>query len=846
MHEAEQPRNPEYLNKRLADLNISEGQNTFIRKWTQTSSRIDDDTKEIIIEDHRNEREYKIFDCDEYGNIVIRYFNLDGQPYRWKKEGTSMSRDFKRKRLRELKGDKKYDQEPGSPQLPFFNPELIAKYKRAKHPELFPATEAPGDGQAPASVEDGTIDTLFLVEGEFKARAGQLAGIDIIGLPSIHGFYNGDVKGKLNEDIQELIIICRVKKIVFLIDADLLSVKWAEDKDLATRPQSFFGAIKSFRESLQLLLDDNKIPLELVYFMHINSKFMNDAKGLDDLLSKYTAKHDEIIQDLYSFQFAKKYFSGKIINDLNKDVLGTVYRYLGLTDETEFYKTYGEDFIGAKEFKFKRRRYIYNQEEKEVKFVRHEDAARFMRIGPDWVKVVQKKNQIGQVEQVIVPWKITEIQRDYKRYPDFIEQIQRYDAFCNEPACNGSYLRSVNNCYNLFEPLTWKAEEGPIGETLKFLKHLFQGHGTIDTPDGFLPKENLIAGDSFSVAMDWLTILVQNPKQPLPVPILVSPENNTGKSTFLLWLQILFGTNAVVLNNEQFKMKFNSHYITKFIIGIDESFLDVDKKSEKERLKQLVTARQVYMENKGQNVQRVDYYGKVVLCSNDADRVMKIDDGESRWFVNRVPVIQKKDPDLEKKLMAEMPAWLHYVQNRTVFHPREDRLWFKAESFITEQFRIIVETTKNRMDRVFEDWIREQFTLYRLSTLRYSMSHLAEAMNDSKNNKYKVDKIELRAYLQARNVEYDKRPQRFKVPKGLDIPEGDPGREIRVMMEDCNPTTPYIFRIEQWLSVEDVEKLMPLTDPHTLIMKPIGQGKQAEMGFSQPWDHAKPTEGDPF
>ncbi len=85
-----------------------------------------------------------------------------------------------------------------------------------------------------------------MVEGEFKYFKGSLVGLDIIGLPSIHGFYNGDVKGKLHEDIQELIITCQVKKVVLLVDADLLTVTWKEDKDLSLRPSSFYAAVKSF------------------------------------------------------------------------------------------------------------------------------------------------------------------------------------------------------------------------------------------------------------------------------------------------------------------------------------------------------------------------------------------------------------------------------------------------------------------------------------------------------------------------------------------------------------------------------------------------------------------------
>ena len=660
-------KNTEYLTARMAELGLTEKDYTFTRVWTQPSSRKDDDGN-IITEDHEQKRDYLLFDADEEGNIIIRYFDLKGQPYRWRKEDTKQTRDFIRRRLRDPKGSQKYHQEAGSPVTPYFPPGLIRKYQKCFN------------GQA---AETDYIDILYLIEGEFKSFIGERAGIDMIGLPGIYGFFNGDIKGRLNEDIEEVIIKCKVKKIVMLFDADLLQVKWESNKDLAKRPMNFYGSIKSFRESLQILLDDDKVDLNLVYYMHINIKYLNDAKGLDDLLVKYKDRTMEIIEDLFALNSARKYFQGHFIVDQNKDI-SKVWRDLGLTDEQEFYKTYG-DFIGDREFKFRRRRYIYNRDSKEVVFVRHEDAEKYMRIGPDWVKVIQKPNKFGKMEEEVVTWKISEIQRDYKKFPDFLEQIRKYDDFCNEPNWNGQYQHEINGCYNLCRPLNWKSEEGPITNTIKFLKHIFQGEGSITLDDkGWHETENFVTGDPFTVAMDWLTILIRHPKQMLPVPILVSPENNTGKSTFLKWLQILFESNMVILGNEQFKMKFNGHYITKFIIAIDEGFLEVDKKSEKERLKQLVTADAVYLENKGQNVRKINYYGKLIICSNDADRVMKIDDGESRWFVVRVPVLKEKDPDLETKLREEMPALLHFIYNRPIHHPRVDRLWFKAEWFLTD------------------------------------------------------------------------------------------------------------------------------------------------------------------
>lgn len=790
----------EYLNERLTQLGIDENQNTFIRVWVQRGDCVGEDGK-IHTEEKEQTRAYKIFDADEAGNIVIRYFNLNGQPYHWKKEGTKQSRDFIRKRLREVKGDQKYSQDEGSGQFPFFNPGIIKKYQACKE-----AINIDNTAVAP-------IETLYLVEGEFKSFKGYMAGLDIVGLPSIHGFYNGDVPGRLHEDIQELIITCQVQKIVFLVDADLLTLSWQEDKDLYKRPASFYGSIKAFRESLQLLIDDSKVKLHLVYFMHIETKFVKDAKGLDDLLCKYTAVHDEILKDLSEHQFARKYFKGFSILDQNKDVQGRILRHLGLTDEQEFYKTYG-DFIGAREFKFKRRRYVYDQEKKEVVYVRHEDAAKFMRIGPDWVKVIQKANKYGELEEEIVPWKKGEIISDYKKFPDFMEQIMRYDDFTIEPAFNGEYKRVHHGCYNLCNPLIWTPAAGPIVSSIAFLKHIFQGTGRVDLNEtGCLLKEDLTLGDPFAVALDWLSLLVQKPKHMVPVPILVSKENGTGKSTFLKWLQTIFGSNMCILGNEHFKMRFNSHYITRFIIAIDEGFLEVDKKSEKERLKQLVTSDSAYLEYKGMNVRKINFFGKVIICSNDADRVMKIDEGESRWFVVKVPVVPegRKDPDLEIKLKNEAAAFLHYLSTRQIFHPRKDRLWFLPEWFITEQFKLIVSETKNRIDRLFEDWIKDQFLLYGSNSLEYPLKYITEQLNDVKVSKYKIDGLEIKAYLKSRGMVPADKVRWISIPVGFKndgniIQPGSSASFTEVEYKGFSGR-PYTFQRADWVPNETLENV---------------------------------------
>lgn len=694
-----------YFSERMRQLGISDNWNNFETpsykgRWKEGNP------KEV--------NKHTVFEADDEDNIRIHYFNLFGNHVSWLKGGTKFPRWFYRTRLKEPKGEMKYTQARGSGISPFFTPGIIKKYH-----------------------DETEIDTLFLTEGEFKAYKGYMNGLDIVGLPSIHGFYNGDVKGKLHEDLQELIIKCKVKKVYFLTDADSLSVRWEKGKDLSKRPISFYSAVKYFRESLEPLLNDDKVGLENVYWGHIETKYASDeegAKGLDDLLIKHEEKAKEIIEDLESFQFAKKYFRSFIITD---GQFKKIFRYFGLGDSTEFYNTY-KKFIGNREFLYKKRRYQFDGEE--VKYVRHEDTDKYMRIGPDWMKIIQVPNKHGGLDQEIIPWKKSEITMDYKKWPDFMDQIPKYDAFCNEPCWNGEYKRVHNDCFNLCELMTHEPKEGDFPTIKRFLKHIFSGKGDFD---------NDIESDQFTVGLDYLCIQMQYPKQMLPVLILLSPENKTGKSTFFKLLQAIYGSNACILSNELFRMPFNSHYINKFIIAVDEGFLEMDKKSEKERLKQLATADTAYLENKGMNVKKFPYYGKLMIGSNDADRVMKIEEGENRWFVVRVYPLKEEDPDMEQKMAKEIPAWIHYAMNRTIFHKRESRLWFNEEHFITDQFRIVVEETKNRTDRLIEDYVKDLFLTYQIKEIRVGLKTFVQKMNEE-GSKYRLDREDIRMYFKKR------------------------------------------------------------------------------------------------
>lgn len=783
-----------YYEERLRKLGVTDEENnitTPVYKGVEGGYLRTDETKTL-----------PAFEPCEKG-IQINYYLPNGNHITWKKEGTKWPRNFSRIRLHkeesyEKEGktySKKYHQEKGSPVVPYLTPGVIRKY-----------------------VDQAPIETLVLVEGEFKAFKGWMVkrkleaheGLEFIGIPGIHGFYGGDTnhKREINEIIQEIILDCKVKNIVLLLDADTLTLRWEEEKDLSYRATSFANAVKNFRNSLHLLIEDSQVELSQVYFMHLRTKMVESTKGLDDLLVQLTAKHQAIMDDLINFHFAKTYFQGEILTDGQTE---KVDRYFGLKDKQNFYDLYKE-YIGSRPFIFKKIKYEWTGEE--LKYVKSAESDRFARIGINWIKRVTLPNHKGIPEERIEKWSVTEIKRDYPKY--IAEQminrdIPRYDGFFSLPCWDPKeYRRTVYGCYNLMEPLIWDPKPGRVDFTLGFIKHLFQGKGTIEWDEKEqIYKEEAYKGDQFTIAMDYLTILHQHPTQKTFVPCLVSREQGTGKSTFLEWLCMVYNGNGTVLNNEQFKKNFNAHWASKFIIGLDEGFLDVDKKSERERLKQMVTAKEIFLELKGIDVKPIPYFGHLLICSNDADNLMKMEEEDTRWFVVKVQKSETKDPDLVDKLKAEIPAWVYFIANRKIFHKKVDRLWFDPKDFETEQMRKIVETTKSRLDAVVENFIKDTFLTYKVDELRISRRTMLQRLNNPDVSKYRIDEKDLKYFLEERKGMRYKPTARCKIPTGI---TGWMGSEPTISYLEENQRH-YLFKPEDWLSDEEYLDFKKAFDP---------------------------------
>ena len=137
----------------------------------------------------------------------------------------------------------------------------------------------------------------------------------------------------------------------------------------------------------------------------------------------------------------------------------------------------------------------------------------FIRIGTQIYLI--SKDPSG-VEKYI-PWTINAILQDYGKTlgNEILSNMPKYVGWVNEPS-HTDYKPVVGNWLNKYRPLPYQPQHGyDTPNILHFLEHIF--------------------GEQFELGLDYLELLYLQPKQKLPILLLVSKERNTGKTT--LWQQ---------------------------------------------------------------------------------------------------------------------------------------------------------------------------------------------------------------------------------------------------------------------------------------------------------------------
>ena len=325
------------------------------------------------------------------------------------------------------------------------------------------------------------------------------------------------------------------------------------------------------------------------------------------------------------------------------------------------------------------------------KFVKKDDEGNpidcidnYIRIGSDYFRIIEKPDRFGVTRTELKLWKKDEIKTDFGVEAPKI--IRKYSDFALEPN-NKGYQSIVHECYNLYRKFSHTPKEGSIEWSKILMEHIF--------------------GDQFDLGMRYLQMLYLHPRHMAPILVLVSKERQTGKTTFVNWLNMIFGANMVIISPEDLQGQFNHSYATSNIIAVEETL--IEKAIMVEKIKSLATCKFITVNQKFVNQFKIPFYGKIILTSNNEDKFARIDDEEIRFFIRKVGFPIKSNHFIEDKLVTEIPAFLHHLESLPPVDFSVDRSGFTPAELSNESLNAVKKESKSWLYKSLKILIEDMF-----------------------------------------------------------------------------------------------------------------------------------------
>lgn len=348
------------------------------------------------------------------------------------------------------------------------------------------------------------------------------------------------------------------------------------------------------------------------------------------------------------------------------------------------------------------------------------ESGKYIRVGTTLYKIVKRPLLSGDFIEERRPWNYETLRQDHSK--DFISTIEKFDGFCSVPN-HVDYQQNIGKFLNQYEPIFHKPIQGNYETILSFLNHIFE--------------------EQIEMGLDYIQLLYLKPLMRLPILLLVSKERNTGKTTFLNFLKAIFVGNMTFNTNEDFRSQFNSDWANKLIVAVDEVLLD--RREDSERIKNLSTAISYKSEAKGKDRNEVDFFAKFILCSNNENCPVMIDQGETRYWVRKVNPLKKENSQILRSLKTEIPHFLYFLQHRTLSTKSESRMWFRHDLLVTNALRKIIQFNRGKVETEILNIIVEIMQVKELDEFLFTMKDMISMLYLSST---KTDAPQVRRILQ--------------------------------------------------------------------------------------------------
>ncbi|MBQ6964369.1 MAG: helicase [Bacteroidaceae bacterium] len=358
---------------------------------------------------------------------------------------------------------------------------------------------------------------------------------------------------------------------------------------------------------------------------------------------------------------------------------------------------------------------------------KNDEKDQFLRIGTKIYKNSQRPDVHGEVRDVRIEWSVEAIRQDFgnDEARHIIDSMPKYDGEIPVPG-HIDYKPIIGNWINSYKPLKYQPQKGVDFPHIRGLvKHIF--------------------GEQYELGMDYLQLLYLQPIQKLPVILLVSRKTDTGKSTFVHFLHEIYGDNAIHLTNNNLRSQFNSDWTRSLLIMIEETLMN--RREDSEMLKNMVTAYNYQSEAKGKDRVGVQFFAKLIMCSNNEENPVIIEPEDTRFWVRKIETPKERDPRLMEKLTYEIPAFLHFLTKRNLSTQMEDRLWFRRDLIETDAWRSIVNGNRHNLEKQTLELCEDIMDSCQVGALYFCLNDL---MNLLSYAGYKVERLQVKQMLQKK------------------------------------------------------------------------------------------------
>ena len=114
-------------------------------------------------------------------------------------------------------------------------------------------------------------------------------------------------------------------------------------------------------------------------------------------------------------------------------------------------------------------------------------------------------------------------------------------------------------------------------------------------------------------------------------------------------------------------------------------------------------------DNKKLSKEEIDFFVKFILCSNNEDNFIQIDENEIRFWILKINPLKTENTEFLENLKNEIPTFLRFLIDRAFSSTKKSRMWFASEEIKTKALQKLVFKNANKLEYKMVELLFEFF-----------------------------------------------------------------------------------------------------------------------------------------